>query len=315
MSLYSYIHEYDAYDAVMLEAHNTMKECALMMFEYEQASDIATKKVMFENADYDVYMEDVKENIFVKIGKAITALIKKAADFIKDTFDKFLNRNKNKEREKNVALAKQFLAAHPDQRDTIIEALDKGDIELKDLAAYSRDVESVLKLAERQEGDADTLNNKVNDVCDKIERSAVINVGKTLGTIGAAVGGVFIIYKALGEGTGIVKDIKDTMDRAKDLTKDSAELRRDINKYNRSSTDPSTRDSAILKDRIQRKTEDLYNDRVRYANSRVNAFSKLLSTVCPEVRKLGAVLKKTDASIERYAQKVAGDNFDANQNP
>lgn len=312
MSLYSYIHEYDDYDAAMLAAHNLQKDVAVAMFEYEQAEQLAMKKVMFESANYDVLMEEARENVFVKIGKALTNLVKKIGEFLKGIFDKVFNRKKNQEREKNIAIAKQFLAKHPEQRDTVISAMERGDMELKDVAQYARDVEQVIKLAERQDLEADTLNNKVNDVCKKIDNAAPINVAKTLGTIGAAVGGVVVLYKGLGDLTGMVTDIKDYANKMRDAISTADRVRQNINYYD-IAHNQSYRDMDISRDRARRSIDKLNSERKDIAQSRLNALGKLVAKLIPCTRAYARTLNDIDNEIERFNDTVSGDEHDDRQ--
>ena len=310
MSLYSYIHEYDDYDAAMLAAHNLQKDVAVAMFEYEQAEQLAMKKVMFESANYDVLMEEARENVFVKIGKALTNLVKKIGEFLKGIFDKVFNRKKNQEREKNIAIAKQFLAKHPEQRDTVISAMERGDMELKDVAQYARDVEQVIKLAERQDLEADTLNNKVNDVCKKIDNAAPINVAKTLGTIGAAVGGVVMLYKGLGDLTGMVTDIKDFADKKRKVIDDAAILSgRSVN-Y---ATALDDKDKFVAKKEMEDAIKNAQNNRLAVEQSRLNALGKLLSKLIPSTRRYANALSTIDAQIAAFNHTAYGDEHDENE--
>lgn len=317
MSLYSYIHEYDDYDAAMLAAHNLQKDVAVAMFEYEQAEQLAMKKVMFESANYDVLMEEARENVFVKIGKALTNLVKKIGEFLKGIFDKVFNRKKNQEREKNIAIAKQFLAKHPEQRDTVISAMERGDMELKDVAQYARDVEQVIKLAERQDLEADTLNNKVNDVCKKIDNAAPINVAKTLGTIGAAVGGVVVLYKGLGDLTGMVTDIKDYAEKKRKVISDVDSLvTTDANGNHRTAYNGSSRngrDRYVTRGEVNRSIDQLKADKIAVEQSRLNALGKLLSKLIPSTRSYADALARADAAIADFNRTADEDDYDDKQ--
>lgn len=307
MSLYSYIHEWDFYDNAMIAAHDVQRECAVAEFELSQAEQLAMKKVMLESADYDVLMEAAKENFFVRVGKAVTNLIKKIADFLKGIFDKVFNRTKNQERERNIAIAKQYLAKHPEQRDTIISAMERGDMDLKDVAQYARDVEQVIKLAERQETEADTLNNKVNDVCKKIDNSAPINVAKTLGTIGLAVGGVVTLYKGLGDLTGMVTDVQELVKKQKDIIDKSNDLQDSIKKYG--NMDHKVYPGVIAKGKILRDIDTIKQDRASVAAAKINPIGKLVSKLILMTKGYAAALKECDKSIEQFNQSVDTDNY------
>lgn len=312
MSLYSYIHEWDFYDNAMVAAHDVQKECAVAEFELNQAEQLAMKKVMLESADYDVLMEAAKENFFVRVGKAVINLIKKIADFLKGIFDKVFNRKKNQEREQNIAIAKQYLAKHPEQRDTIISAMEHGDMDLKDVAQYARDVEQVIKLAERQETEADTLNNKVNDVCKKIDNSAPINVAKTLGTIGLAVGGVVTLYKGLGDLTGMVTDVQELAKKQKEIIDKSNVLRGNIMNYG--TIDHKSDAGVAAKGKILRDVNTINQDRAAVAAAKINPIGKLVSKLIAMTKGYAVALKKCDESIEQFNQTVDIDNHhDANQ--
>ena len=314
MSLYSYIHEYDDYDSAILAAHNLQKDVAVAMFEYEQAEQLAMKKVMFESANYDVLMEEARENVFVKIGKALTDLIKKITDFLKGIFDKVFNRKKNQEREKNIAIAKQFLAKHPEQRDTIISAMERGDMELKDVAQYARDVEQVIKLAERQDLEADTLNNKVNEVCKKIDNAAPINVAKTLGTIGAAIGGVAVLYKGLGDLTGMVTDIKELAKKQQRIIEDAGKISTDVDIYNKRKQYMNDENKGRLGGKISRAGDKLMQDRADVAHAKINPIGKLIAKLLPCTRAYASALESVDRSLERFAQDIDADRANNNAN-
>lgn len=307
MSLYSYIHEWDFYDNAMVAAHDVQKECAVAEFELNQAEQLAMKKVMLESADYDVLMEAAKENFFVRVGKAVTNLLKKIADFLKGIFDKVFNRKKNQERERNIAIAKQYLAKHPEQRDTIISAMERGDMELKDVAQYARDVEQVIKLAERQDTEADTLNNKVNDVCKKIDNSAPINVAKTLGTIGLAVGGVVTLYKGLGDLTGMVTEVQDLVKKQKDVIDKCGVIQGNVTKYSVLSTGGCTtkfdrEERAAMKGSLGRQIDDLKQQQAAVATAKINPIGKLVAKLIAMTKGYASVIKRCDSSIEQFNQ-------------
>lgn len=305
MSLYSYIHEWDFYDNAMVAAHDVQRECAVAEFELNQAEQLAMKKVMLESADYDVLMEAAKENFFVRIGKSVANLIKKIADFLKGIFDKVFNRTKNQERERNIAIAKQYLAKHPEQRDTIISAMERGDMELKDVAQYARDVEQVIKLAERQETEADTLNNKVNDVCKKIDNSAPINVAKTLGTIGLAVGGVVTLYKGLGDLTGMVTDVQNLVKNQKEIIDKCNVIRGNVVDYTGLSTSGGNTKAdqekrAAAKGSLGRQIDDLKQKQAAVAASKINPIGRLVAKLIAMARGYASAVEHCDSSIEQF---------------
>ena len=317
MSLYSYIHEWDFYDNAMVAAHDVQKECAVAEFELNQAEKLAMKKVMLESADYDILMEAARENFFVRVGKAVTNLLKKIADFLKSIFDKVFNRKKNQERERNIAVAKQYLAKHPDQRDTIISAMERGDIELKDVAQYARDVEQVIKLAERQDTEADTLNNKVNDVCKKIDNSAPINVAKTLGTIGLAVGGVVTLYKGLGDLTGMVTEVQDLVKKQKDIIDSCGNIQGSVTDYrgrhelfkDNNETDDERKSRFMAKNSTARKIDELKQKQATLAATKINPLGKLISKIIAMTKGYASTIKNCDNAIASFNAMNDEENF------
>lgn len=210
MTTYEYIHEWDFYEEAMSAADFLIRESTVAAFEHKHELELAEKKVMFENADYDVLVEAANENFFARIGNAILKLIEKIKEFVKNIFDKFVSKKQNKQREENIAIIKNYSTKDPEFQKKVLEALENGDITYKDVKELNDGVTSLKKLFDQNDIDGEVVNKKVNDLCDKVERSAPVRIGKTLGTVAAAVGGVVTLSGLVIGGVNIASGMIDT---------------------------------------------------------------------------------------------------------
>lgn len=207
MTLHDYIHEYDYYDNLVEACQSLEKACIVAEFNYNKDMQTAKKKLMFENADYEVLTEAAENNFFARIGKAITQVIQAIGDFVQKIVDRIFGKSEKKHDEDVMAELRKNFGKNPDIDRELLDGIKEGKYTLHDVAQFADDYDKLMKLIDKQKEDAPTLKNKVSKFCDKVNNSAPLKITLTIGGILTAVTTI---------GTGILK-ITELIGKSKDI--------------------------------------------------------------------------------------------------
>ena len=221
MTLHDYIHEYDYFDNLIESCQSLEKTCIVAEFDYKNDMQIAKKKLMFENADYQTLTEAARDNFFDRIGRAIVKVIQAIGDFVQKITDRIFGKSQKKHDEDVMAELRKNFGKNPDIDSELIDGIKEGKYTLHDVAQFADDYDKLMKLIDKQKEDAPTLKNKVKKFCDKINDSAPLKITLTIGGILTAVTTI---------GTGILK-ITELIGKSKDvgynLQNHAEQIRRD----------------------------------------------------------------------------------------
>lgn len=182
MNLYDYIHEFDAYDSVMLCLESIQETVAYANYQQSESNRTSDMFTIFEGADPKTTQEKVSQNIFERFGKKIRELIEKLKEFGKWIVEKISSILPGMKSDSEKAT--QILKENPALRDQIIMSYEKGEMSLKDIANLEKDVSAVMKLYESGKIDEDTASGKIRSAANKFQESA----GKVLKVSGTVVG-------------------------------------------------------------------------------------------------------------------------------
>lgn len=182
MNLYDYIHEFDAYDSVMLCLESIQETVAYANYQQSESNRTSDMFTIFEGADPKTTQEKVSQNIFERFGKKIRELIEKLKEFGKWIVEKISSILPGMKSDSEKAT--QILKENPALRDQIIMSYEKGEMSLKDIANLEKDVSAVMKLYESGKIDEDTASGKIRAAANKFQESA----GKVLKVTGTVAG-------------------------------------------------------------------------------------------------------------------------------
>lgn len=196
MNLYDYIHEFDAYDSVMLCLESIQETVAYANYQQSESNRTSDMFTIFEGADPKTTQEKVSQNIFERFGKKIRELIEKLKEFGKWIVEKISSILPGMKSDSEKAT--QILKENPALRDQIIMSYEKGEMSLKDIANLEKDVSAVMKLYESGKIDEDTASGKIRAAADKFQEKAG-KVLKVTGTVAGIIGLTTFVAKSVSD--------------------------------------------------------------------------------------------------------------------
>ena len=217
MGLYEYLHEYDAYDSLMITLESIQEVVAYTNYQEKMQERAADMIMLFEDGDPEEAKATANKNIFEKIGSKIRELIEKIKEFISWITDKIKDIIPGMK--SDAEKANQILKDNPDLRNQIIMAYKEGDMSLKDIASLEKDVESVMRLYEAGKIDEDTASGKIHKAIENFNKSGQTII-KTAGTVAGLIGAIGVITTAIvkmrssnKEFQGLIEKYRDNLDR------------------------------------------------------------------------------------------------------
>ena len=210
MGLYEYLHEYDAYDSLMITLESIQEVVAYANYQERVQERAADMIMLFEDGNPEEAKATANKNIFEKIGSKIRELIEKIKEFISWIADKIKDIIPGMK--SDAEKANQILKDNPDLRNQIIMAYKEGDMSLKDIASLEKDVESVMRLYEAGKIDEDTASGKIHNAIEKFNKSGETII-KTAGT-------VIGLLTIVGTFTAAVVKMKENNEKFKKIVED-----------------------------------------------------------------------------------------------
>ncbi len=210
MNLYDYIHEFDAYDSVMLCLESIQETVAYANYQLSESNRTSDMFTIFEGADPKTTQEKVSQNIFERFGKKIRELIEKLKEFGKWIVEKISSILPGMKSDSEKAT--QILKENPALRDQIIMSYEKGEMSLKDIANLEKDVSAVMKLYESGKIDEDTASGKIRSAAEKFQEKAG-KVLKVTGTVTGIIGLTTIVGRAAIECRKNNEGLRDIIER------------------------------------------------------------------------------------------------------
>lgn len=293
MNLYDYIHEFDAYDSVMLCLESIQETVAYANYQQSESNRTSDMFTIFEGADPKTTQEKVSQNIFERFGKKIRELIEKLKEFGKWIVEKISSILPGMKSDSEKAT--QILKENPALRDQIIMSYEKGEMSLKDIANLEKDVSAVMKLYESGKIDEDTASGKIRAAANKFQESAG-KVLKVTGTVAGIVGLTTIVAKA-----------------ATDCRKNNEGLREIMERFHKAyenmATDPGSKIGKVfsaLSIALGFSTEETKN-RVSFAAKLKNALKSFVHKNTGEIGPNAESLNKVKSQITSEKEKLKKD--------
>ena len=217
MGLYEYLHEYDAYDSLMITLESIQEVVAYANYQEKMRDRAADMIMLFEDGNPEEAKATANKNIFEKIGSKVRELIEKIKEFVSWIADKI--RDIIPGMKNDAEKANQILKDNPDLRDQIIMAYKEGDMTLKDIASLEKDVESVMRLYEAGKIDEDTASGKIHKAIETFNKSGATII-KTAGTVAGLIGAIGVVTTAIvkmrstnKEFQGLIEKYRDNLDK------------------------------------------------------------------------------------------------------
>lgn len=173
----SYINQYLKYDLVFEACDECERACIEADYLLRKSQRDAYLNSFFEASlfgkkkDPVVKKADVAEdNFFAKIGKAISDLIKRITDFIKDIGAAITG--KQRDIDADTKAVNKIIAENPELKNTIVKGIKKEWFTKHDVAAYKSDIVGLINMLDQGKIDNETAIDKFNDATKKFVNGA-----------------------------------------------------------------------------------------------------------------------------------------------
>lgn len=293
MNLYDYIHEFDAYDSVMLCLESIQETVAYANYQLSESNRTSDMFTIFEGADPKTTQEKVSQNIFERFGKKIRELIEKLKEFGKWIVEKISSILPGMKSDSEKAT--QILKENPALRDQIIMSYEKGEMSLKDIANLEKDVSAVMRLYEAGKVDEDTASGKIRAAADKFQEKAG-KVLKVTGTVAGILGLTTLVAKE-------VSNCRKNNDSFRSIVEDFHKA------YENMATKPGSKIGKVfsaLSIALGFSTEETKN-RVSFATKLKNALKSFVNKNAGEVGPNAESLNKVKSQITSEKEKLKKD--------
>lgn len=284
MTMHEYIHEYDFYDEMTIAVDDARRECNMITYEFKKAVRRLENKYLTENVDVEAFKMEAADNIFARIGRAVSNLIEKIKEFFVNIAKKI--KGDSSECEAQLKEVEALIAKDPSlARKKITEGIEAGTFSGKDVTELVKQIEAAQKLYEMNKLDEPTFANKVRKAIDKFDKSL-----KPIAGIAASVGAIVILFPKI---TNAMSDSKKAL----------GNLQQDLNKLKKDVADKQTQEphkfTAIfraLSEAVGLATTE-YKDRVGF----LHKLSSILKKIKP--------LSGAGNALEGKANAIKADNL------
>lgn len=200
-----YIHEYADLDNLFSVMEKADRDVKMAYFDLTVAEKHATQKMFLEKEDDKSDVEKKSDNFFAKLGNAIMSVIKSIADFLKGIKDKITGNVSNFRSDEQIV--REMMKDHPVIAYQIDYAIISGKYTYHDIAAYEKDVTSLIKMFERGALDEMTFKDKVKAAAQKF-RSNLRECASTVKDVDTMLNAIPNAVKAVENNRRAVSDIQ-----------------------------------------------------------------------------------------------------------
>lgn len=173
----SYINQYLTYDLVFEACDECERACIEADYLLRKSQRDAYLNSFFEASLFGKKKDPVvkkadaaEDNFFAKIGKAISDLIKKITDFIKDIGAAITG--KQRDIDADTKAVNKIIAENPELKNTIVKGIKKEWFTKHDVAAYKSDIVGLINMLDRGKIDNETAIDKFNESTKKFVTGA-----------------------------------------------------------------------------------------------------------------------------------------------
>lgn len=218
----SYINQYLKYDLVFEACDECERACIEADYLLRKSQRDAYLNSFFEaslfgkkNDPVVKKADDAEDNFFAKIGKAISDLIKKITDFIKDIGAAITG--KQRDIDADTKAVNKIIAENPELKNTIVKGIKKEWFTKHDVAAYKSDIVGLINMLDQGKIDNETAMDKFNDATKKFVNGAKNAAIATL-TISGAMKLASNINNFRTENKKLADDLRKSAEDIKDAT-------------------------------------------------------------------------------------------------
>lgn len=173
----SYINQYLKYDLVFEACDECERACIEADYLLRKSQRDAYLNSFFEASLFGKKKDPVvkkadaaEDNFFAKIGKAISDLIKRITDFIKDIGAAITG--KQRDIDADTKAVNKIIAENPELKNTIVKGIKKEWFTKHDVAAYKNDIVGLINMLDQGKIDNETAIDKFNDATKKFVTGA-----------------------------------------------------------------------------------------------------------------------------------------------
>lgn len=173
----SYINQYLKYDLVFEACDECERACIEADYLLRKSQRDAYLNSFFEASLFGKKKDpvvkkadDAEDNFFAKIGKAISDLIKKITDFIKDIGAAITG--KQRDIDADTKAVNKIIAENPELKNTIVKGIKKEWFTKHDVAAYKSDIVGLINMLDQGKIDNETAIDKFNESTKKFVTGA-----------------------------------------------------------------------------------------------------------------------------------------------
>lgn len=173
----SYINQYLTYDLVFEACDECERACIEADYLLRKSQRDAYLNSFFEASLFGKKKDPVvkkadaaEDNFFAKIGKAISDLIKKITDFIKDIGAAITG--KQRDIDADTKAVNKIIAENPELKNTIVKGIKKEWFTKHDVAAYKSDIVGLINMLDQGKIDNETAIDKFNESTKKFVTGA-----------------------------------------------------------------------------------------------------------------------------------------------
>lgn len=218
----SYINQYLTYDLVFEACDECERACIEADYLLRKSQRDAYLNSFFEASLFGKKKDPVvkktdaaEDNFFAKIGKAISDLIKRITDFIKDIGAAITG--KQRDIDADTKAVNKIIAENPELKNTIVKGIKKEWFTKHDVAAYKNDIVGLINMLDQGKIDNETAIDKFNDATKKFVTGAKDAAIATL-TISGAMKLASNINNFRTENRKLADDLRKSAEEIKDST-------------------------------------------------------------------------------------------------
>lgn len=218
----SYINQYLTYDLVFEACDECERACIEADYLLRKSQRDAYLNSFFEASLFGKKKDpvvkkadDAEDNFFAKIGKAISALIKRITDFIKDIGAAITG--KQRDIDADTKAVNKIIAENPELKNTIVKGIKKEWFTKHDVAAYKNDIVGLINMLDQGKIDNESAIEKFNDATKKFVNGAK-NAAIASLTISGAMKLASNINNFRTENKKLADDLRKSAEEIKDST-------------------------------------------------------------------------------------------------
>lgn len=221
----SYINQYLKYDLVFEACDACERACIEADYLLRKSQRDAYLNSFFEASLFGKKKDpvvkkadDAEDNFFAKIGKAISDLIKKITDFIKDIGAAITG--KQRDIDADTKAVNKIIAENPELKNTIVKGIKKEWFTKHDVAAYKSDIVGLINMLDQGKIDNETALDKFSESTKKFMAGAKDAAIATL-TISGVMKLAGNVNSARKENKSLINDLRDMTAKVKQDAEDN----------------------------------------------------------------------------------------------